>query len=57
MTPHQKALYWAMTDLEDIGIDPMLHLETTKALTRLYTSLTEEVGDTLGRGAKMFDQT
>ena len=34
------ALYWAMTDLEDAGIDPMLHLETTKALTRLYTSLT-----------------
>ena len=29
-----------MTDLEECGIDPMTHLETTKALTRLYTSLT-----------------
>lgn len=36
------ALYWAMTDLEDAGIDPMLHLETTKALTRLYTTM---IGD------------
>ncbi len=41
MTP-PLALYWAMTDLEDAGIDPLRHLETTKALTRLYTSLTEE---------------
>ena len=57
MTPFQQALMWAMQDLEECGIDPMTHLETTKALTRLYTSLTEEVGDTLGRGAKMFDQT
>lgn len=39
MTPKQQALYWAMQDLEDVGIDPMLHLETTKALTRLYTAL------------------
>lgn len=57
MTPFQQALMWAMQDLEDAGLDPMTHLETTKALTRLYTSLTEEVGDTLGRGARMFDQT
>lgn len=28
-----------MTDLEDVGIDPMIHLETTKALTRLYHGL------------------
>lgn len=42
MTPFQQALMWAMQDLEECGIDPMTHLETTKALTRLYTSLTEE---------------
>ena len=36
------ALYWAMTDLEDAGIDPMLNLETTKALTRLYTTMIGE---------------
>lgn len=36
------ALYWAMTDLEDAGIDLMRHLETTKALTRLYTTM---IGD------------
>lgn len=39
MTPYQQALMWAMQDLEECGIDPMTHLETTKALTRLYTSL------------------
>lgn len=57
MTPFQQALMWAMQDLEDAGIDPLRHLETTKALTRLYTSLIGGGGDTLGRGAKMFDQT
>lgn len=43
MTPFQQALMWAMQDLEDAGIDPMFHLETTKALTRLYTALTGEL--------------
>ena len=42
MTPFQQALRWAMQDIEDAGNDPMTHLETTKALTRLYTSLTGE---------------
>lgn len=42
MTPFQQALRWAMHDLEECGIDPMTHLALTKALTRLYTSLTEE---------------
>ena len=31
-----------MTDLEDVGIDPMIHLETTKALAQLYLGL---IGD------------
>lgn len=42
MTPRQQALKWAMEDLEDVGIDPMTHLELTKALTRLYYGL---IGD------------
>lgn len=42
MTTPSKALYWAMQDLEDVGIDPMLNFETTRALTQLYTSLTGE---------------
>lgn len=57
MTPFQQALRWAIQDLEDVGLDPMTHLETTKALTQLYHGLLGGVGDTLGRGAKMFDQT
>lgn len=32
-----------MTDLEDVGIDPMIHFETTKALTLLYLGI---IGDT-----------
>lgn len=40
--PNPKALYWAMTDLEDIGINPMTRLPLTKALTRLYTTM---IGD------------
>lgn len=39
MTPLPTALRWAMQDLEEIGIDPMRHLETAKALTNLYLGL------------------
>lgn len=38
-SPNPKALYWAMTDLEDIGINPITRLPLTKALTALYSSL------------------
>lgn len=39
MTPFQQALRWAMEDVEELGIDPMTRLETTKALIRLYHGL------------------
>lgn len=42
MTPRQQALRWAMEDVEELGYDPMTHLDLTKALTRLYYGL---IGD------------
>ncbi|MDK8242132.1 hypothetical protein [Corynebacterium coyleae] len=39
MTPHTTALRWAMTDLQDIGINPTTRLPLTQALTQLYASI------------------
>ena len=39
MTPKQQALMWAIEDVEELGHDPMTHLDLTKALTRLYHAL------------------
>lgn len=39
MTPKQQALRWAMEDVEELGHDPMTHLDLTKALARLYLGL------------------
>lgn len=43
MTPHQQALVWAMEDVDELGYDPMTHLDLTKALAQLYHGL---IGDT-----------
>nr|DAL41036.1 MAG TPA_asm: hypothetical protein [Caudoviricetes sp.] len=39
MTPKQQALIWAIEDVEELGLDPMTHLDLTKALARLYIGL------------------
>ena len=42
MTPKQQALRWAIEDVEELGYDPMTHLDLTKALAQLYHAL---IGD------------
>lgn len=34
-----QALRWAARDMEDAGLDPMRHLDTTTALMRLYAGI------------------
>ena len=43
MTPIEQAVMWAIADVEELGHDPMTHLDLTKALAQLYYAFTRPI--------------